>query len=67
VTIEEKEKENREISNDLEDDSFVDDMGSVGDGESFCITHGNEFTDGLRVNTISNFDFDVKITKNNTS
>ena len=42
-------------------------MGSVGDGDSFCITHGPEFTDGIRVNTISNFDFGVKITNNNTS
>lgn len=59
-------EENKEISNEQED-SFVDDMGSVGDGESFCITHGNEFTDGPRVNTISNFDFDIKISKDNTS
>ena len=47
------------------DDSFVDNMGSV--SESLNDTRDKDFNEGVRVQTISNFDFDYKITKNNTS
>jgi hypothetical protein len=42
-------------------------MGSVSERGSINELKGQEFNEGVRVYTISNFDFDHKITKNNTS